>query len=121
MSHGIILIVRRPFELLGLLAFKIPAQVNFFMNYVVANSVVYYTYALWRPFSLLATAWAQCRARSRRDVNNAFTRSPFDYAYFYGFHVLMFLIVLTYRCAPSLHLSVRVMLDALVLAARLRR
>lgn len=42
-----------PFLLLPLLAVKLPAQVNFFMNYVLANSLITYTWLMWRPFGLL--------------------------------------------------------------------
>jgi hypothetical protein len=86
----------RPLEIINLLAVKIPAQVNFFIEFVLANSVIAYMVVLWRPFDLLKTYFVRCRAKSSRDIYRAYRRTQFDYANRIGHDMLIFLIVLTF-------------------------
>jgi hypothetical protein len=75
--------------------------VNFFIAYVLSHSVLAYMLILIRPFRLIIMGFGLCCAKSKRDVNKAYRREEFLYAYRLGPHMLIFLIVITYRCLFS--------------------
>jgi len=85
-----------PATIVTLLAVKIPAQVNFFISFVVAHSFLSYLLMLLRPFDLAKMIISKKTAKSQRESREVYQRQEFDYARMMGNHMLIFLIILVF-------------------------
>uniref|UniRef100_A0A6B2KZA0 CSC1/OSCA1-like 7TM region domain-containing protein n=1 Tax=Arcella intermedia TaxID=1963864 RepID=A0A6B2KZA0_9EUKA len=93
-----------PPELLPLVASAIPSQSNFFIGYILINSIFAYSLQLLRPWWIGQWILSSCcHAYSPEDIEESNRESEqFDYPYYYGMHLLFLMIILTYSSIAPL-------------------
>eukprot|EP01106_Pelomyxa_sp_JSP_P018253 TRINITY_DN816_c0_g1_i1.p1 TRINITY_DN816_c0_g1~~TRINITY_DN816_c0_g1_i1.p1 ORF type:complete len:382 (+),score=129.82 TRINITY_DN816_c0_g1_i1:1047-2192(+) len=85
-----------PLEVIRLLATTLPSQANYFMDYVM-TSTMSAAVSLFRPqFLALRLFMLICFKLTKREKLTLDNPDEFDYMYNYGYHSLMFTLVLTY-------------------------
>eukprot|EP01125_Pyxidicula_operculata_P009371 TRINITY_DN3086_c0_g1_i2.p1 TRINITY_DN3086_c0_g1~~TRINITY_DN3086_c0_g1_i2.p1 ORF type:complete len:634 (-),score=78.98 TRINITY_DN3086_c0_g1_i2:322-2223(-) len=95
---------QNPFLIISLLAQQLPSQVLFFINYLLINTFISFGLTLWRPFSIVyhVSRLICCCVKFRVDIEKVYQPEDFDYPYYYGNHILVFLLVLTYSSISPL-------------------
>jgi len=94
-----------PPQLLPLIASIVPNQVNYFISYVLLNTIIIYSIELLRPhLVILRFIKLKCCSVAPEEIDEANSPDQFDYPYFYGLHLLFFLIVITYSSIAPLML-----------------
>uniref|UniRef100_A0A6B2KZV8 CSC1/OSCA1-like 7TM region domain-containing protein n=1 Tax=Arcella intermedia TaxID=1963864 RepID=A0A6B2KZV8_9EUKA len=91
-----------PPQFFPLVALAVPGQVNYFINYILLNSVFAYSIQLLRPWWIFLRGIAICCAYSEEEFEEANKSEEFDYPYYYGMHILFFLVILTYSSIAPL-------------------
>jgi hypothetical protein len=111
-TYELVRFVMEPIEIVWLLAERLPGQVNYFVGYIVLNSVIRHVIALVRPLDLVIYGLKRCFGKKTsadpQNHNEApHSRMPqFDYAYFVATDLLVFLIAITYSTLAPLLTSV---------------
>jgi hypothetical protein len=105
-------------ELIDLLATSLPQRSNFYINYIMIQSLTYYPYILLRPLDLImAMAKKYLWAKSPRDIREIEKPPYFLYAIYYANDVSIFIIVLTYSSLNPLILPFGIIYFAIGIVA----